>query len=374
MPRECAVNRRSLLTGGVAAGVVALGGAGLVLWARDGIGAWREAGETIRRPLAPGLSGKDALQELVRFATLAANSHNTQAWRFALGEGVITILPDFTRRTPIVDPDDHHLFASIGAAVENIVQAAPILGLSAEPRFDPDGDGRVVVALRAGETVTTPIAAAIPKRQCTRGLYDGRAVPDADLRTLAGAGSDLGVELLFLTERPAIDALAALIIDGNTRQMGDPAFIDELKHWLRFSYADAVSTGDGLFAAASGNPALPTPVGRVLFGLVTSAASENKKYLAQIASSPGLAIFVSAQNDKAHWVAAGRAYQRFALQATALGIRHAFLNQAVEVPEVRQRLAEHLALGGRRPDLIVRFGYGAEMPRSLRRPVADVLA
>ena len=37
------MNRRTLLTGGVAAGVVALGGAGFVLWARDGIGAWREA-------------------------------------------------------------------------------------------------------------------------------------------------------------------------------------------------------------------------------------------------------------------------------------------------------------------------------------------
>ncbi len=321
------------------------------------MGGWRETVGAIRRPLAPGISGREALEELVRFATLAANSHNTQAWRFALGDGAITILPDFTRRTPIVDPDDHHLFASMGAATENIVQAAPILGLSAEPRFEPDGDGRITVDLRAGETVTTPMAAAIPKRQCTRAPYDGRAVPETDLRTLSAAGRGGGVDLMLLTQRPAIDAVAALVIDGDTVQMNDPAFIDELKHWLRFSYAEALSA-DGLFSAASGNPVLPAPVGHALFGLFVSADSENKKYLAQIASSPGLAVFVSEQNDKAHWIAAGRAYQRFALQATALGIKHAFLNQAVEVPEVRQRLAEHLALGERRPDLIVRFGYG----------------
>lgn len=57
-----------------------------------------------------------------------------------------------------------------------------------------------------------------------------------------------------------------------------------------------------------------------------------------------------------------------------LGIRNAFLNQPVEVASVRPRLAQELGLGGRRPDLVVRFGRGPEMPRSLRRPVAAVLA
>jgi hypothetical protein len=369
------MHRRTFLTGvATTAVIVAAGGAGFVLWARQGIDRWTDAAKTIRRPLASGLSGREALGELVRFATLAANSHNTQAWRFAIGDATIAILPDFTRRTPVVDPDDHHLFASMGAATENIVEAAPILGLSANARFDADGEGRIVVDLHAGGTTTTPLAAAIPKRQCTRNLYDSRPVLDPDLRTLTAAGSRDRVELILMTERPAIDALAALIIDGNTRQMGDPTYIDELKRWLRFSYVDALSSGDGLFSAASGNPALPALVGRALFDMVATAQSENKKYLAQIASSAGLAVFVSERSDKAHWVAAGRAYQRFALQATALGIRHAFLNQAVEVPEVRRRLADHLSLGERRPDLIVRFGYGTEMPWSLRRPVADVLA
>jgi hypothetical protein len=68
------MNRRRFLTGAVtAAAVAAAGAAGFVLWAREGIGAWREAVETTRRPIAPGLSGREALQELVRFATLAAN-------------------------------------------------------------------------------------------------------------------------------------------------------------------------------------------------------------------------------------------------------------------------------------------------------------
>ncbi|WP_287159432.1 hypothetical protein [Mesorhizobium sp.] len=85
-------------------------------------------------------------------------------------------------------------------------------------------------------------------------------------------------------------------------------------------------------------------------------------------------MFVSERDDPAHWVRAGRSYQRFALQATALGIRHAHLNQPVEVPSVRRELQSLLGLGNRRPDLVLRFGYAQPMPRSLRRPVRSVIA
>ena len=69
----------------------------------------------------------------------------------------------------------------------------------------------------------------------------------------------------------------------------------------------------------------------------------------------------------------GRCYQRFALQATALGLCNALINQPVEVAALRPQFAAYLGLRGGRPDLIARFGYGPAMPRSLRRPVDDVL-
>jgi hypothetical protein len=72
-------------------------------------------------------------------------------------------------------------------------------------------------------------------------------------------------------------------------------------------------------------------------------------------------------------VQAGRSYQRFALQATALGLRHAHLNQPIEVAATRPQLQSLLGLGERRPDLVLRFGYAPPMPRSLRRPVAAVI-
>ena len=71
---------------------------------------------------------------------------------------------------------------------------------------------------------------------------------------------------------------------------------------------------------------------------------------------------------------AGRACQRFALQATALGLKHAFLNQPIEVPALRPELAALVGLQGRRPDIVMRFGRGQDMPFSARRPVSAVIA
>jgi hypothetical protein len=106
---------------------------------------------------------------------------------------------------------------------------------------------------------------------------------------------------------------------------------------------------------------------------VFTADGENRKYRDHIESSAGIAVFVSETNDKSHWVAAGRACQRFALQATALGLKYAFVNQPVEVPALRRQFAAYLGLGERRPDLVLRFGTGPDLPRSLRRPPEQVM-
>jgi hypothetical protein len=155
--------------------------------------------------------------------------------------------------------------------------------------------------------------------------------------------------------------------------MADPAFIAELKTWLRFNPAAAMTPGDGLYSAASGNPALPDWLGPRIFDRVFTTAAENEKYARQIGSSSGVAVFVAARDDPEHWVQAGRACQRFALQATALGLKTAHINQPVEVAGLRADLAALVGLPGRRPDIVMRFGRAPAMPMSPRRPVDAVM-
>ena len=77
---------------------------------------------------------------------------------------------------------------------------------------------------------------------------------------------------------------------------------------------------------------LPTWLARGIIGLVLNAKAQADADAGGIRSAAGIAVFVARRHDKAAWIETGRAYERFALQATALGIRNAFINQPIEVP------------------------------------------
>ncbi|MFZ4806821.1 MAG: Acg family FMN-binding oxidoreductase [Hyphomicrobiaceae bacterium] len=356
----------------MAGGGLALAGAGASYAGLSGMGSIESYSAAVGATRAP-LAAMPNTHELIRYATLAASGHNAQPWRFRVGDGQIAVLPDLARRTPIVDPDDHHLFVSLGCASENLSLASGAQGRPGTIAFDPAAGGAVVVTFGPGPAENPALVAAIPKRQSTRADYDGRPVSAADLRTLAASAALPGVDLVLMTDRQQMDRVRDLVVAGNTAQMADPAFLRELKSWLRFSPREAALSGDGLFGAASGSPILPSWLGPSLFDWVFRAESENAKYASQLRSSSGIAVFVSEKDDREHWALAGRACQRFALQATALGIKQAYINQPVEVPSLRPALASLAGLPGRRPDIVMRFGFGPTLPFSARRPVQGTL-
>lgn len=368
------MERRRFIT---AAALAGLGGAAGVGWLSQRAGkAQHEAAASAIWRHGPALAGEAprVLRELVRYATLAPSSHNTQCWKFRLEEGAVAILPDLSRRCPAVDPDDHHLYVSLGCAAENLIQAARAHGLMGHGEHVGAGGDALRVVLEPTTPFASPLFQAIPERQTTRGEYDGTPISGAELTLLEKAGSGRGVDVILLTERQAMEAVLAYVVEGNTVQMGDRAFVDELRQWIRFSSDEAVRTGDGLYAGSSGNPVLPAWLGRLLFGVFFTPKSENDKYARQLRSSAGIAIFVSDLPEPAQWMEVGRCYQRFALQSAALGIRNAMLNQPVEVAALRPQFAAFLGLGARRLDLVVRFGRGPKLPPSLRRPLEAVLA
>jgi Nitroreductase family len=364
------MNRRQVLIGG---GSLAALGAGAAYLGAVQMGSSSEYDDAARAMRAPLAAQPDA-HDLIRYATLAPNGHNTQPWRFTLAPRQITIRPELSRRTPVVDPDDHHLFVSLGCAVENLALAAAARGRAGELRFDDANDGAIHFAYRDAAPARSVLFDAIPQRQSTRADYDGRMVSPDDLTTLAAAAAMPGVDMVLVTDRPRMDRMRDLVVAGNSAQMGDPAFVRELKSWLRFSPRQALSSGDGLYSAASGNPSLPAWLGPRAFDMLVTAGSENDKYAGQLRSSAGVAVFAGAQADREHWALVGRACQRFALQATALGMKHAFINQPVEVAALRSELAALAGMPGRRPDIVMRFGYGPNLPYSVRRPVETVIA
>lgn len=364
------MNKRQILIGGSA---LTLAGAGAAYFGLRRIGSMGEYNTSVAATRA-AMPSHPETQDFIRYATLAASSHNTQPWRFQVRENRIDILPDLARRTPVVDPDDHHLFVSLGCAAENLILAGEARGHRGQLSFDPANNGSLSFGFVDGPPASSALFDAIPLRQSTRAEYDGRPVSAADLGKLTAAASIPGVDLILITERKRLEQVRDLVVAGNSAQLADPRFVEELKTWLRFSPLQAIETGDGLFSVASGSPALPAWLGPYAFEWLVRAKADNEKYARQLRSSAGVAVFVSQREDREHWVLAGRACQRFALQATALGLKHAFVNQPVEVTGLRPELASLVGMPGRRPDLVMRFGYGPTLPFSARRPVEAVLA
>ena len=309
---------------------------------------------------------------LVRYATLAASSHNTQPWKFKLEPGRIVILPDLSRRCPEVDPDDHHLYGSLGCAAENLLLAAQAAGLKGHYSYDASASS-VQVDFEEATPFRSDLFEAIPRRQCSRAEYDGTSLSDEQLRLLEETGRGNGVSVMLLTDSRQKEQVAEYVAEGNTAQFGDPRWAEEMRKWIRFNARNAVRTGDGLYGAVLGIPNVPRWLGKLLMRVAVSAERQNRKDVTHIRSSAAIAVLFSEANDRRHWIEAGRSYERLALQAAALDLRTAFINQPVEVPALRPQFAGFLGIGNRRPDLIVRIGRGPEMPRSLRRPVEQVL-
>ncbi|MEM9163218.1 MAG: hypothetical protein AAGC54_09135 [Cyanobacteria bacterium P01_F01_bin.4] len=329
------------------------------------------------------------LTTLVHFATLAPSGHNTQPWKFAIGENTIRLYPDFARRLPVVDPDDHALYISLGCALENLLIAARHYGLEADVSLFPDGadsanpDSNCIV-VQLTQTITGPPVEktedprfdAIPKRQTTRCAYDGYPLPEDDLVHLTRAAEQPGIQSRVMTAPQDIERMVGFIEKGNRLQFRDTGFVKELISWIRFNHGEVVNRHDGMTAAMMGLPRVNIPrwLGQTLMKIRATPDAQAKQFAALTRRSPVLMLFIAEKNDKAHWVNLGRSFERVALTATVLDIKHAHVNMPCEVLSVRAKLRQQLGLAEEaQPLLLIRLGYSEAMPYSPRRPLQQVL-
>lgn len=325
---------------------------------------------------------RDVLIDLIRYAVMAPSSHNTQPWLFTVGDNEILVRPDFKRRLPVVDPDDHALFISLGCGLENLAIAAEHADADATLEYFPDDTEAAAIRIRLADRkpghtdnrdcATSRLFAAIPARQSTRRTYDGRPLPQAVREALQAVAPEPLVRTQLITERLETETAIRHVEAACRAQFEDPAFVAELMHWIRFSRRESETSRDGLAARVMGLPSAPRWLGQQFMRLATGPRREAARTAAQVRSSSALMVFSVNEDTPEAWVRAGRSFQRVALWATTEGLKHAHVNMPCEVPSVRERLRESLGLAGR-PVLLIRLGYAETMPASYRRPLADVI-
>lgn len=366
---QSVLSRRGFLTLLAATGITAAGG--YVLFEYTPWLDYDEQATTNLKPLEKKATMSAQMRELIRYATLAANGHNTQPWKFAIKENAIEIHPDYTRRLLVVDPDDRELWISLGCALENLLIAARLVGYTPQVTY-PDTADFIHIRLTADTPQSSPLFEAIPLRQNTRSEYNSQLIKTDDLDQVQALPLEPGVSLRFVTNPTNMETVLEYVNQGNLSQYADKAFIDELIYWLRFNRKEALASLDGLYSRCSGNPEVPRWLGK-MFVAGSKPQQQADADAKKLRSSPIAVVIASEVDDKSTWVRIGQVYERLALEMTTLDIKSAFVNQPIEVADLRSQFQTAMGLGVSLPQLLVRFGYANPMPRSLRRPVEQVI-
>ena len=317
----------------------------------------------------------DQLTELVRLATKAPSSHNTQPWRFELRDGSVRARADTDRWLEVADRDQRELYISLGCAAENLVIAARHEGLGPEVALEADSatggtvatitlgrgnDGRGAAQRRGELHVDRPggldLFEEIPRRRTSHRPFDGRRLPARELDLLRDACDGHGVELALLDDEESVRRVADLSAEADREQFGDPAWRRELGRWI----------GRGVLGAR-------WPVSRIAQAVVTNVnmgESTARKNAALIAGASSVGILWTHTDTHDDHVRAGRAYERIALAASAMGIATHPVSQALEVPRLKDRLATLLPVADAVPHHVFRMGYATDEDRATprRRP------
>jgi hypothetical protein len=290
----------------------------------DPAAAWRN----------PGAGERDPRRWALAHAILAPNPHNRQPWLIDLpGADEILFYADTTRLLPATDPPNRQITLGCGAFLELLDLAARQRGLRAEIELWPEGepqpvlDSRPVARVRlVADPKVTPDAlfAQILKRHTNRAEYDLKAPLSAeDLARVTGAATG-PLMSGSVSDEAGVARLVEIGARGFAREMTTPAAALESARLTRIGPAEIAQHRDGISLQG------PFLEGMAAIGLLSREAmaepnsfatkSAIDMYAKTIKATPAFVWLKGPDNSRATQIAAGRAYARMHLTATALGM------------------------------------------------------
>lgn len=321
----------------------------------------------------------DRLRFATRYAVLAPSSHNSQPWLFHIVGGTLELFADRTRALPVVDPHDRELTMSCGAALFHLRVALQHFGQLPHVRTLPDRrhpDLLARVQLDADEAVEydpslEALFEAIPNRRTFRKPFEPGAVFPVLVEEFERDAKREGVEFIPLTDAARRCQLAELVAEADRRQFAEAPFRRELAAWL---HGNRTRSRDGMPGYALGLGELGAAVGPLAvrtFDMGQGRAARDRELADH---SPLLAVIATPHDTPADWLAAGQALDRVLLRGTANGVAASYLNQPVEVADLRSILAAVLGTT-LTPQLVLRLGLApVELPPATpRRHAEEVL-
>ncbi len=315
----------------------------------------------------------ERLRFLLRYATMAPSSHNTQPWLWRIEGDEIELRADATRQMNALDPQGRELIMSCGAALHHLLLAIRAMGYGAlvQP-FPDDKNPDFLARVRLGSERPPSendqlLFRQITKRHTHRGEFEERPLPATLLLQLQNGAEAEGAELHFAQSEADKREIISLIEHGDIVQGCDRAVRRDIADWI----APPGERDDGIPTRAMGVSdmlAHLTPLGRRLWDCGDSIADQDG---AMASNAPVLAVLCAREDRPQAWLAAGQALSAVLLQARAHDVWASFFSQPIQVDDAWSAL-RHLVGKQFFPQLIFRLGHAAPVSATPRRPVDEV--
>lgn len=337
----------------------------------------------------PGAGERDPRRWALAHAILAPNPHNRQPWLIELpGADEIVLHADPQRLLPATDPPNRQIVLGCGCFLELMDLAARQGGRRAEVTLWPEGepqprlDGRPVARVRLTpdkDVARDPLFAQITRRHTNRQPFDLDAPPTAsELATVVQSASGPGIGARAITDPGLRTRLIDIGWRGYRIETGTEATHMETVRLLRIGGEEAARNPDGI--------ALTGPLMEAMraVGLLTRGSMADPNSYAtrsgldmwekMLRATPAFFALTSADNSRTTQIAAGRAYARAQLAATALGLSmHPWSMTLQEFPEMAGPYRETQAVLGATPDapvqMLVRLGRAKPAQPAPRWPL-----
>lgn len=321
-----------------------------------------------------GLPDTPTVEAAIALAVRAPSLHNSQPWRWRVGDRTVQLYADRGRLLPETDPQGRELLLSCGTALHHLRVGFAALGWRAEVHRLPnpaDPDHLAAIELHRHEPTGEEIelAAAIPRRRSDRRRHSSWPVPEGHVRLMAERAAAEGI-FLSATEGSARYHLWRAMVEAARQHEHDPAYQAELSAW------------SGRHAAPDGVPSTSVPAPDATPGALPDRPFADPE-LAQPAGAEGeedetmLLILGTTSDDRMSQLRAGEATSAVLLTATALGLASCPLTEPLEITGTRETLRTRVT-GGSYPQMVLRIGWAPvnadPLPATPRRALTDVLA
>ncbi|WP_109522647.1 MULTISPECIES: Acg family FMN-binding oxidoreductase [Nocardia] len=317
-----------------------------------------------------GMPDDATVRAALALAVRAPSVHNTQPWRWRIGDRTIHLYLDPTRALPATDPDQRDMLLSCGAALHHFSVASTALGWSTIVHRLPDPeDPNHLAAIELVRNHPTPIdvalSEAITRRQTDRRRYGSWPIPPGHRGLLVERAGALGAILRPVADR-ARDRLIETTRAAAAQHAQDPEYLFELTIWSgRHSTSDGVPTRN----TPSPRPKDELPARKFAGGELVDTAEQP--------DAAQLLVLGTSADDRVSRLRAGEALSAVLLTATNIGLATCALTEALEIPELRRQVRVGVLDDSAYPQVIVRFGWAPTsappLPETPRRTVDEVL-